>query len=96
MPVLSKHMDLERRKIKIIKLKLFKYSQDITWYSRKGKNWNQAMVMVKVVYQDGENTRALKGTITKEDEFFVYVDSPFGEIKIGKRFIIKIEEGNHE
>lgn len=53
------------------------------------------MVMVKVVYQDGENTRALKGTIIKEDEYFVYVNSSFGEIRIGKQFIIKVE-GNNE
>jgi hypothetical protein len=53
--------------------------------------------MVKIVYQDGETTRALKdATILKDDDFFIYVDSPFGKIQIGKKFIIKIEERNNE
>ena len=51
--------------------------------------------MVKIVYQDGESIRALKNaTILKEDDFFVYTNSPFGEIRIGKQFIVKIEEDN--
>ena len=52
--------------------------------------------MVKVVYQDGENIRALKGIIIKEDDFFVWVNASDNEIRIGKKYIIKIEEGNNE
>jgi hypothetical protein len=51
--------------------------------------------MVKIVYKDGDNIRALKGTILREDDFFIYVDNGFNDIRIGKAFIIKIEEGNN-
>ena len=51
--------------------------------------------MTKIVYNDGDVVRALKGTILREDDFFVYVRHSNGEIRIGKQFIIKIEEGDN-
>ena len=50
--------------------------------------------MAKIVYKDGDNVRALRGIVTKEDDFFVYINHNGNEIRIGKPFIFKIEEGN--
>jgi len=47
--------------------------------------------MVKIVYQDGDIVRALKGTLIAEDPFFVTISHNMGEIRVGKQFIIKIE-----
>ena len=52
--------------------------------------------MKKIVYQDGETIRALKGDISKEDDFFVFVNHSSGEIRLNKKFIIKIEEANND
>jgi len=53
--------------------------------------------MATIVYQDGENTRALKNAVViREDDFFIYVQAYGNDIRIGKKFIIKIEEGNNE
>lgn len=53
-------------------------------------------VEVKIIFKDGEDVRALRGTIDHEDTFFVYLKRLDGIHRIGKNFIIKIEEGNHE
>ena len=50
----------------------------------------------KIVYKDGEDVRVLRGQITKEDEFFIYLQRNDGNHRIGKQFIIKIEEINNE
>ena len=47
--------------------------------------------MTKIVYQDVDALRALKGDILREDEFFLYVNHFSGEIRIGKQYIIKVE-----
>lgn len=49
----------------------------------------------KIVYKDGEDVRVLRGVIEREDEFFIYLRRNDGEFRIGKPFIIKIEEGNN-
>jgi hypothetical protein len=50
----------------------------------------------KIVYKDGDEVRVLRGTIFKEDDFFIYVHRLDGDQRIGKSFIIRIEEGNNE
>lgn len=46
----------------------------------------------KITYQDGEVTRAIRGTITHEDDFFIYLARRQGDIRINKNQIIKIEK----
>ena len=46
----------------------------------------------KITYQDGEVTRAIRGIITQEDEFFIYLTRRQGDIRINKKSIIKIEK----
>lgn len=53
-------------------------------------------VEVKVIFKDGDDTRALRGIIDHEDTFFVYLKRLDGFHRIGKNFIIKIEEGNND
>jgi hypothetical protein len=53
-------------------------------------------VEVKIIFKDGEDVRVLRGTIDHEDTFFVYLKRLDGIHRIGKNFIIKIEEGNHD
>ena len=50
----------------------------------------------KIVYKDGDDVRVLRGKIFKEDEFFIYLHRNDGDQRIGKPFIIRIEEGNNE
>lgn len=47
----------------------------------------------KIVYQDGDIVRVLRGHILKEDKFFVYIHRNDGDQRIGKQYIIRIEEG---
>jgi len=49
----------------------------------------------KIVYKDGDDVRVLRGIIIREDPFFVYLKRNDGEFRIGKPFIIKIEEGDN-
>ena len=49
----------------------------------------------KIVYKDGEEVRVLRGIIYKEDEFFIYIHRFDGDQRIGKQFIVRIEEGNN-
>jgi len=51
----------------------------------------------KIVFLDGNlssgNARSLKGTIKDEDELYIYLERPEGDIvRINHHFIIKIEE----
>jgi len=49
----------------------------------------------KIVYQDGDTVRVLRGQFLKEDDFFVYIHRNDGDQRIGKQFIIRIEEGDN-
>jgi len=49
----------------------------------------------KIVYQDGDIVRVLRGIIFKEDDFFIFLKRNDGIFRIGKQFIIRIEEGNN-
>ena len=53
-------------------------------------------VEVKIIFQTDDGTRVLRGIIDHEDTFFVYLKRLDGIHRIGKNFIIKIEEGNNE
>lgn len=46
---------------------------------------------VKVIFKEGDTVRALRGTIEKEDEFFIWLNRNDGSFRIGKQFIVKIE-----
>lgn len=49
----------------------------------------------KVVYQDGDYTKVVRGAVDETDENFVVVTNLFGkETKIGKKFVVAIEEMN--
>ena len=50
----------------------------------------------KIVYKDGEDTRVLRGIIYQEDDFFIYIHRNDGDQRIGKQFIVRIEEGNND
>ena len=52
-------------------------------------------VEVKIIFQTDDGTRVLRGIIDHEDTFFVYLKRLDGIHRIGKNFIIKIEEGNN-
>jgi len=54
------------------------------------------MSEVKVVYRDEEIVRILRGTIEKEDEFFITIKRKDGIFRINKSCILRIEEGNNE
>lgn len=54
----------------------------------------------KVIYRDWDDSglpivRVLRGQIIKEDDFFVYIHRNDGDQRIGKQYIIRIEEGNN-
>ena len=53
-------------------------------------------VEVKIIFETEDGTRVLRGKIDHEDEFFIYLKRLDGIHRIGKRFIIKIEEGNDD
>jgi len=46
----------------------------------------------KIVYQDGDYAKVVRGFCTFEDEFVKVVDDDGLEILIGKKFIISIRE----
>ena len=46
---------------------------------------------VKIIFYEGNEIRALRGTISNEDEFFINLHRKDGDFRIGKKFIIKIE-----
>lgn len=45
----------------------------------------------KIVFQEGDDVRVLRGIVIREDDFFIYVKRNDGERRIGKQFVIKIE-----
>lgn len=47
--------------------------------------------LVKVVYQDGERIRILKGSIAREDDFFLVLDTYEGEQRLAKSIILKVK-----
>jgi len=47
----------------------------------------------KIVFKEGNEIRVLRGIIEREDDFFIYIKRNDGNKRIGKQFIIKIEEG---
>ena len=47
-------------------------------------------VLKKIVYSDNGSDKAIVGTIINEDDFFITVKANEGEIKIGKKAIVKI------
>jgi hypothetical protein len=53
-------------------------------------------VEVKVIFQTDDGTRVLRGKIDHEDDYFVYILRLDGIHRIGKKYIIKIEEGNND
>lgn len=46
----------------------------------------------KVVFEDGENIRVLRGFIDNEDAYFIYLKRRDGNIRIAKSTVLKIEE----
>jgi len=46
---------------------------------------------VKLIFKEGDEIRALRGIIDKEDEFFIWLKRNDGSFRIGKSFIVKIE-----
>lgn len=51
----------------------------------------------KIVFNDGGNTKVIRGTIVKEDDFFIYLQRDNGIGRIGKQTIIKIVPiNNHQ
>jgi len=49
--------------------------------------------MKKLIYEDNGTSYMLIGSVTQEDDhFLIFNDRKKGEVRIGKRFIIKIEE----
>ena len=49
----------------------------------------------KVVFKDGDDYRVLRGIVIDDDPFFITLKRDDGERKIGKQFIVKIEEVNN-
>lgn len=50
----------------------------------------------KIIFQIDDVVRVLRGKITGQDEFFVFLERRDGIHKINKNSIVKIEEGNNE
>ena len=46
---------------------------------------------IKIIFKEGDDIRALRGIIEKEDDFFIWLKRNDGSFRIGKSFIIKIE-----
>ncbi len=45
----------------------------------------------KILFLDGAQPRILKGTITNEDSDFIELSRADGQVRINKKFVIKIE-----
>ena len=48
----------------------------------------------KIIFQENDEVRVLRGKITKEDDTFIYLERKDGLHRINKKFIVKIKEGN--
>lgn len=49
----------------------------------------------KIVYTEDGEVRVLRGIIINEDEHFIHVQRRDGKQRIGKPYIIRIEEENN-
>jgi hypothetical protein len=49
----------------------------------------------KIIFEEGDDIRVLRGIIESEDEFFVTLKRKDGIFKIAKRKIVRIEQINH-
>ena len=49
----------------------------------------------KIIFEEGDDIRVLRGIIESEDEFFVTLKRKDGTFKIAKRKIVRIEQINH-
>jgi hypothetical protein len=49
----------------------------------------------KIIFEEGDKTRALRGEITEEDTLFITLKRKDGIFRIAKRMIIKIEQLNN-
>lgn len=49
----------------------------------------------KIIFEENNETRVLRGVIVSEDSFFVTVKRRDGIFKIAKRTILRIEHLNH-
>jgi len=50
----------------------------------------------KVLFQEDDIVRILRGKLEAEDDFFVTIKRRDGIFRIGKKYIIKIERLNHD
>ena len=48
---------------------------------------------VKITYEDGKITRAIRGILVNEDEVFIHLQRRDGDLRINKARVIKIERG---
>ncbi len=46
----------------------------------------------RIVYRDGDEVRALRGVITKQDKYFIYLHRRNGDYRIGKSFIVEMKK----
>lgn len=60
-----------------------------------GKRKESCVMEKKIVYNEDGTVRVLRGIIIEEDDFFIKIQRRDGVQRIGKKFIIRIEEGNH-
>ena len=45
--------------------------------------------LMKIVYQDGDETKCKKGELVSEDQFTITIKTLKKEITIGKRFLVE-------
>ena len=46
----------------------------------------------KIIFEENNKSRVLRGTIIKEDDFFIWIQRNDGVKRIAKKIILKIEE----
>ena len=52
---------------------------------------NERQLESKILFIDGSKPRIIKGLITSEDNDFIVLSRRDGQIRINKKFVIKIE-----
>ena len=52
------------------------------------------MSEAKVLFQDGNVSRVIRGEITSEDDFFFTITRRDGTVRIAKRLVLKVEMWN--
>ena len=57
----------------------------------------QSKEMQKLVFKDGDNTKAITCEILKEDDFFIFIKAAFTnkDMRIGKSSIVSIKPINN-